>query len=281
MDFAVDDVEVAVQHLRGSGLVSTLGLWGRSMGAVTALMYSARDPSIAGVVVDSPFAKLTDLMMEIVEEQQLPIPRMLTQGALFVMRHSVSPVDLVASSFTPALFGHAKDDTFIRMHHSERLYEAYAGDKNFIKVDGDHNSRRPEFFYQSVAIFFHNTLKLDEMLEGGNPLATDTMAHADLTAEMEGLRPQQQWPRRSKDTRGPGSEDLEHFSRPGDRGGLAGVLTSSLAADSPTGLAADDEADLESSSQALLPNGHGGGEQEEDALLALALSLSLQEAARH
>ena len=46
----VDDVEAAVEHLRGSGRVSTLGLWGRSMGAVTALLYAQRDPSIAGMV---------------------------------------------------------------------------------------------------------------------------------------------------------------------------------------------------------------------------------------
>jgi hypothetical protein len=44
------DAQVAVDYLRKSGKVSTLGLWGRSMGAVTALMYSARDPSIAGIV---------------------------------------------------------------------------------------------------------------------------------------------------------------------------------------------------------------------------------------
>ena len=45
-----DDVEVAVAHLRATGNVSTIGLWGRSMGAVTALLYSQRDPSIAGMV---------------------------------------------------------------------------------------------------------------------------------------------------------------------------------------------------------------------------------------
>ena len=41
---------LAIQHLRALGTVSTIGLWGRSMGAVTALLYSQRDPSIAGVV---------------------------------------------------------------------------------------------------------------------------------------------------------------------------------------------------------------------------------------
>ena len=46
----VDDLAAVVRHLRGGGAVSTIGLWGRSMGAVTALLYAQRDPSIAGVV---------------------------------------------------------------------------------------------------------------------------------------------------------------------------------------------------------------------------------------
>ncbi len=32
------------------------------------------------------------------------------------------------------------------------------GDKNFIRFDGTHNSQRPPFFYDSVSIFFLNTL---------------------------------------------------------------------------------------------------------------------------
>jgi dienelactone hydrolase len=46
----VDDLATAVDYLRREGNVSTLGLWGRSMGAVTSLIYSQRDPSIAGMV---------------------------------------------------------------------------------------------------------------------------------------------------------------------------------------------------------------------------------------
>lgn len=33
------------------------------------------------------------------------------------------------------------------------------GDKNIIKFDGDHNSSRPQFFYDSVSIFFYNVLR--------------------------------------------------------------------------------------------------------------------------
>ena len=46
----VEDLEAAVQHLRSGGTTSSIGLWGRSMGAVTALSYAHRDPSIAGIV---------------------------------------------------------------------------------------------------------------------------------------------------------------------------------------------------------------------------------------
>ena len=33
------------------------------------------------------------------------------------------------------------------------------GDKNIIKFDGDHNSSRPQFYYDSVSIFFFNVLR--------------------------------------------------------------------------------------------------------------------------
>eukprot|EP00884_Botryococcus_braunii_P014102 jgi/Botrbrau1/22693/Bobra.0132s0034.1 len=146
------------------------------MGAVTALLFSHKDPSIAGVVVDSPFARLTDLMLELVEEQRLPIPKFFMKSALNLMKRSVkrragfdlssvSPIDVVASSFVPALFGHAEGDTFINKRHSTMLHEAYGGDKNLILFEGDHNAIRPSFFYTSVVIFFHNVLRLKDPLE--------------------------------------------------------------------------------------------------------------------
>lgn len=46
----VEDVAVLVAHIRETFPSSMIAIWGRSMGAVTALLYSQRDPSIAGVV---------------------------------------------------------------------------------------------------------------------------------------------------------------------------------------------------------------------------------------
>lgn len=48
-------------------LVQCQGLWGRSMGAVSCLLYAARDPSMAGMVLDSPFSSLPELIVEIAQ----------------------------------------------------------------------------------------------------------------------------------------------------------------------------------------------------------------------
>jgi len=52
------DIETVIAYLRSTKQVSTIGLWGRSMGAATALMFVEMDQSIAGIVVDSAFASL-------------------------------------------------------------------------------------------------------------------------------------------------------------------------------------------------------------------------------
>ncbi len=45
-------------------------------------------------------------------------------------------------SFAPGPTGHATEDNFIKLHHSQRLSEAYAGEyKNLVTFAGDHNSR--------------------------------------------------------------------------------------------------------------------------------------------
>ncbi len=70
----------------------------------------------------------------------------------------LNPIDHVTSCFIPSLFVVAKGDDFVKPQHGEDMYSAYGGDKNIIKVEGDHNSARPEFLKTSIGIFFLNTL---------------------------------------------------------------------------------------------------------------------------
>lgn len=47
-----------IEHLRDSGKISTIALWGRSMGAATALLHGERDPSIAGMILGNVLKSL-------------------------------------------------------------------------------------------------------------------------------------------------------------------------------------------------------------------------------
>ncbi|MCO5552645.1 hypothetical protein L7F22_006161 [Adiantum nelumboides] len=168
-----DDLKAVVGNLRSDKRVSCIGLWGRSMGAVTCLMYGAEDPSIAGMVLDSPFSNLVDLMMELVDVYKVRLPKFTLKVAIQYMRKVIQKkarfdileldaIQVAKKSFIPALFGHATEDSFIQPHHSDLIYKAYVGDKNIIKFEGDHNSPRPRFYYDSINIFFHNVLQPPE-----------------------------------------------------------------------------------------------------------------------
>ncbi|XP_022845215.1 uncharacterized protein LOC111368194 isoform X2 [Olea europaea var. sylvestris] len=164
-----NDLKVVVSYLRSNEKISRIGLWGRSMGAVTSLLYGAEDPSIAGMVLDSAFSNLFDLMMELADVYKIRLPKFTVKVAVQYMRRAIRKkakfdinhldcLQVAPKTFIPALFGHAKDDKFINLRHSETIFKSYVGDKSIIKFDGDHNTSRPQFYYDSVSIFLYNVL---------------------------------------------------------------------------------------------------------------------------
>lgn len=58
------------------------------MGAATALLYSHKDPSIAGMVLDSPFSKLTLLAEELVKGNT-KIPGFVISMAMVAIKSSI------------------------------------------------------------------------------------------------------------------------------------------------------------------------------------------------
>jgi alpha/beta superfamily hydrolase len=170
-----DDVECVIEYLRKTNKVSTIGLWGRSMGAVTAIMYGDRDPSIAGLVLDSAFSSLKVLIEELVKDR-INLPGFILNKATNMVKNTINkkakfnldeiePIKYAKRCFIPALFCHANGDNFVKIHHCKELYDIYPGDKNKIYVDGDHNSIRPKFFRDSASIFFYNTLQVNFIKE--------------------------------------------------------------------------------------------------------------------
>jgi hypothetical protein len=68
------------------------------------------------------------------------------------------------------MFAFAKQDDFILPHHSEELFNLYAGDKTIKSFDGDHNSSRPSFFFDSAIIFMYQRLQVDTLLREDNKI---------------------------------------------------------------------------------------------------------------
>ncbi|CDW72798.1 UNKNOWN [Stylonychia lemnae] len=166
-----DDLQCVIEYLRSSGKVSLIGLWGRSMGAATALLHGHRDPTIAGMVLDSPFSHLKQLAEELVSNNT-KIPQFLTSMALKMVRSSIqskanfdifelNPIDHVDTCFIPALFLAGDQDDFVAPQHSKDIYEKYEGDKKLITFEGGHNGVRPDHVLQQVAEFFYLTMQCD------------------------------------------------------------------------------------------------------------------------
>eukprot|EP00941_MAST-03F_sp_MAST-3F-sp1_P004938 g4938.t1 len=178
--FEREDLATVISYLRGTGTVSTIGLWGRSMGAATTILYSSRDPSIAGIILDSGFTDLYTLCRELVKKAEATpqangwkVPGLVVKGAIRLIRNSVKkragfdiydlkPIAECPKAFIPAMFCHGEDDDFILPHHSQKMYDAYSGDKNIVMVSGNHNSPRPQFLIDSATIFLKTALRIPD-----------------------------------------------------------------------------------------------------------------------
>lgn len=137
------------------------------MGACTCILYAAVDPSISGMVLDSPFSSLTKLMGELAQSGRVAfkVPTFLVPPMISVLRSAIDQranfdidrlelVEVVQMLSMPCLFAHASDDDFVDASHSRRLHANCASPcKCFVPFEGSHNSPRPQAFHGAAASF--------------------------------------------------------------------------------------------------------------------------------
>ena len=171
-----DDLACVIQHLRDSGTVGKIALWGRSMGAATALLHGPRDSKLAAMVCDSPFSSLVALaegMVEMGRKHGIYAPGFLVSLAIRFIRSSVlehanfdvydlAPAEEAHKSIVPLLLIAAEGDAFIPPAHSQIIFHNYGGPKHALVVPGDHNSVRPKGCLDLVAIFLANALQIKD-----------------------------------------------------------------------------------------------------------------------
>jgi hypothetical protein len=191
--FEKEDLKTVIEFIRNEGKASCVGLWGKGMGAVTALLYADQDPCIGGMVLDSPFLSL-NLIAEQELEKRKNIPGFIKSAAISHIRKSIlsrakfdvndiNTIEHVSQTFIPCIFCRGQNDDFIPEVHLSTLFSAYPGDKKQVVFSGNHNSKRPSFFLDSVAIFFFNILQCSESdLPAG--LAEEQKANSDDSYEL-------------------------------------------------------------------------------------------------
>ncbi len=169
-----DDVHSVVEYLKKSKKVSKIGLWGRSMGAVTAIMYASEHPkNISALILDSGFYSLNLLIRELVDSK-VNLPNFIFEKILKMVKETVKekagfdldeiePFIYAKNCCVPAFFCHGEEDNFVLPHHCKDLYNDYKGFyKSINLVKGNHNSSRPRDLKNRATEFLSEYLKDDD-----------------------------------------------------------------------------------------------------------------------
>ena len=163
------DVKIIVDFINKLPGVGNIGLWGRSMGAATTMIYAHKDNRIKAIVMDSPFADFNILAKDLVL-QQIKLPGFLIEGAIKIVKMTIrkkngldieklKPIDSAPKTKQPAIFIHANGDELINNKHSDMLFKVYGGkEKKLLKCVGSHNTRRSNKIIREIGEFFYKHL---------------------------------------------------------------------------------------------------------------------------
>lgn len=199
--FEEKDLQVVLEHLRKSGRVGEIGLWGRSLGAITAINRLRRDPSITVAVIDSPFTNLRIVGDELaMGGVHIKIPRAIwslvyehirkeIQSHVGIDAQTIIPIEHASKIRCPVMFGAATGDTVVLPYHAQEMHDAWGceeGNKLLSFFDGDHWDDRPEWFYDDASDFLERHLVIKPMLLERKAAEEKARAEAEkATAEAE------------------------------------------------------------------------------------------------
>lgn len=163
------DVIDVVNFLAIEMEISEFILWGRSMGATSAILAAPNSPLILGIIVDSAYSDLDSLFDSIGQAASLnSVIRYLGVKWIKLEVYSkakfncndVSPISIAPKCTTPMLIGHAVDDDFIPYTQAVSIYEAYSGPKELVPLVGSHNTIRDVEWYLECAKFVFDIFHL-------------------------------------------------------------------------------------------------------------------------
>jgi len=147
-------------------------------------MHSVDDPSLAGIVADSPFSDLWELMTEVCA-RHVPLPSFLISPLMHFVRfvvqrkagfdiREVSPQASIDRCFVPLLLLRGEKDEFTTPWHVDTLKRGCRGEVLRLEMPGaTHISARPDEFIARAAVFLVRALRWEKHLP---PNVVDTGA---------------------------------------------------------------------------------------------------------
>lgn len=124
-----EDLAQVIEYLEKRPAVAGIGLWGRSMGAVTSLMYLKQDDTIKAAVFDSPFMSLKTLIEDLCKKNS-KVPMFIFSGLMKIISNTIkdkakfdlyklNPVKEAPHIYTPGFFIAAVDDELVGPNHTK------------------------------------------------------------------------------------------------------------------------------------------------------------------
>jgi fermentation-respiration switch protein FrsA (DUF1100 family) len=139
-----NDLKSAVDWVYGRlGPDTSVGVFGESMGAATALLYAAMDDRPAFVIADCAYSDLTEqFAYRLKVEYGLPRFPLLTVTSLWCKLragfffHEVSPIRHIDRVRAPILFVHGVEDDYVPNRNSHAMHKLRTGAKGLYLAPG-------------------------------------------------------------------------------------------------------------------------------------------------
>lgn len=164
--FESQDLHRVIEDAKKRFFLDVLILWGRSMGAVSCILYAeGHQNEVKMMVLDSPFSNLREMLIQI-GQSKVKMPSVLISIALSVISSSITeklgvnildlePGKVAERCNIPAMFIVAKEDEILPPKSVLEIYSKYSCPKKAIlhSLEGGHASERePHIIEQAFSM---------------------------------------------------------------------------------------------------------------------------------
>ncbi|EAY03426.1 Clan SC, family S9, unassigned serine peptidase [Trichomonas vaginalis G3] len=167
-----DDVRCIINFIRQTYGIENVALFGRSMGAATAAWFACENTDISGIICDSSYISLWDVLMDFTSRN------IFLRGLAYILypyvdnavkkygnfsMNDINYRDELKNATIPALFVHAYQDNFVGINESQEIFSLYGSKEKFLlTIEGGHNNARKRYVLEQEIVFLCNVFGITE-----------------------------------------------------------------------------------------------------------------------